>query len=102
MAREFAEDFYRSSAWKKTRAAFAKSKLGICERCGGVGEIVHHKIYLTPKNISDPNISLDWNNLELLCQECHNREHFGESEVREGLTFDENGQLVAVGSPPVK
>lgn len=102
MAREFAKDFYESTAWKKTRRAFAKSKLGICERCGGVGEIVHHKTYLTPENISDPNISLDWNNLELLCQECHNREHFGESEVREGLRFDESGQLVAVGSPPVK
>lgn len=102
MAREFAEDFYRSRAWKKTRAAFTKSKLGICERCGGVGEIVHHKIYLTPENISNPNISLDWNNLELLCQDCHNKEHFGQAEVREGLCFDENGQLVAVGSPPVK
>lgn len=100
MAREFAEWFYKSKAWKQTRKAYANSQHGICERCGGLGDIVHHKIHLTPENIFDANISLDWNNLELLCQDCHNKEHFAKNEVRTGLMFDENGQLVEVGDPP--
>ena len=41
------------------------------------GEIVHHKIALTPDNINDPSVSLSWDNLELLCRDCHGKEHSG-------------------------
>lgn len=77
----YAVTFYKSKAWKTTREAYASSVGYICERCeaggryGVPGEIVHHKIHLTPANISDPRISLDWNNLELLCRDCHAKEH---------------------------
>ena len=94
MAREFAEAFYRSKAWKQCRRAFFIAKHGICERCGGPGKIVHHKIYLTPQNINDPNVTLNFDNLELLCQECHNREHHEMEPVADGLRFDENGDLM--------
>ena len=52
----------------------------LCERCLARGLIrqgdeVHHKIRLTPENINDPNISLNWENLEMLCKECHEKEH---------------------------
>lgn len=61
------------------------------------GKIVHHKVYLTPYNINDPNISLNHNKLEYLCQDCHNNEHHGEGEpTREGLGFDEEGNLIEV------
>ena len=78
--REFAEKFYKSVAWQKCRAAYAKSVGGLCERClrKGLyvpGEVVHHKIHLTPENIGRPEITLDWNNLELLCRNCHGDEH---------------------------
>ena len=78
--RDFAKRFYKSKAWQTTRDAYASSVGGLCERClmAGLcvpGEIVHHKIPLTPDNISDPNISLSWNNLELLCRDCHGKEH---------------------------
>lgn len=89
----FAEKFYKSAAWQKCRDAYFASKFGLCERCGKPGLIVHHKIKLTPKNINDPNATLSWDNLELLCLECHNREH-GEASTAEGLTFDEAGNLV--------
>lgn len=77
---KFAESFYYSPAWKSTRVAYAKSKGGLCERClaRGVyraGEIVHHKIHLTPTNIYDPSITLNWDNLELLCREHHAEAH---------------------------
>jgi len=95
MAKDFAKNFYRSSAWKKCRASFIISKHGLCERCNcKAGTIVHHKIYLTPENINDPNITLSWKNLEVLCQDCHNEEHHGTDATADGLTFDEDGNLI--------
>lgn len=95
MAKEWARSFYHSRAWRQCRDAYFISKHGLCERCGAPGKIVHHKIYITPKNIDDPDITLNFDNLELLCQECHNREHFEKhSPLREGLMFDEYGNLV--------
>ena len=35
---------------------------------------VHHKIPLTPENVRDTNITLNWDNLELLCKSCHDEE----------------------------
>lgn len=95
MAKDFAKNFYRSSAWKKCRASFIISKHGLCERCNcKAGTIVHHKIYLTPENINDPYITLSFDNLELTCQDCHNKEHMSGDVTAEGLMFDENGDLV--------
>ena len=74
--REFAKQFYKSQAWKHTRDLYAASVGGICERCkehGLIvpGEIVHHKVHITPANINDKSITLNWDNLELLCRNCH-------------------------------
>ncbi|GAB4073683.1 hypothetical protein GCM10028778_11860 [Barrientosiimonas marina] len=101
MAHDYAKSFYNSRVWRKTRDAYAESQYWLCERCyqNGIlseGQIVHHKIYLTPENINDPDVSLNWDNLELLDITCHNQEHFKtEDVVREGLTFDENGDLIS-------
>lgn len=80
MAREFARAFYHSRAWKQCQAAYVKQAGGLCERClqSGLitaGEIVHHKIHLTPGNINDPNIALNADNLQLLCRDCHAAAH---------------------------
>jgi 5-methylcytosine-specific restriction endonuclease McrA len=101
MAQEWAAPFYNSHAWTKCRNAYYKSKNGMCELCYRPGEIVHHKIPLTPENISDLEITLGFKNLQLLCRECHLRVHgFTAEVVREGLRFDESGNLVEVSSPP--
>ena len=104
MAREFAKQFYASAAWQHCRAAYIEHVHGLCERCHRPGWIVHHKIYLTPDNINDPDVALSFDNLEYLCLDCHNAEHgSGDCEpVREGLFFDEFGDLRAVGIPPVR
>lgn len=94
----WAERFYKSKAWQEVRQAYFIYQHGICERCGKPGEIVHHKIYLTPENINDPNITLSFDNLELLCQDCHNKEHSTKMPVAEGLAFDDEGNLIQ--SPP--
>lgn len=80
--KEWAAGFYKSSAWKKTRAAYLKSKRGLCEICLSNGQItpadmVHHKVWLTPQNINDPNFTLNWNNLQALCNTCHASIHIG-------------------------
>lgn len=102
MAREFAKQFYASAAWQHCRTAYIEHVHGLCERCGRPGYIVHHKIYLTPDNIEDPGVALSFDNLEYLCLDCHNAEHgSGDCEpVREGLFFDEFGDLRRVGDSP--
>jgi 5-methylcytosine-specific restriction protein A len=96
MAQEFAKAFYNSTAWKKCRASYIASVYHQCERCanGTIGYIVHHKILLTQHNIDDPTVTLNHDNLEYLCQDCHNREHNSGQTVANGLVFDGNGQLV--------
>lgn len=93
---------YRTSAWKKVRCAYL-SEHPVCERCKALGRIrpatqVHHRIHLTEQNVGDPNVSLNFENLESLCDECHAKEHHAIGDVREGLQFDADGNLVQ--TPP--
>ena len=96
MARKFAKPFYNSKAWKECQKAYKASKLGICERCGSAdGTEVHHKITLNETNINDPNIALNFNNLELLCKTCHALHHNQKyGATRAGFMFDEFGFLI--------
>ncbi len=97
----YAKKFYKSAAWKKCRNAYFNSRHGLCERCSGPGKIVHHIEYITPENINDPAITLNHSNLELLCQDCHNREHHEkEGATAYGMSFDENGDLIQTPKPP--
>ena len=78
------EKFYTTWTWRRCRKAFAESKGNLCERCLSRGIIepgskdrpleVHHKTALTADNIRDPNVALNWDNLELLCKTCHDQE----------------------------
>lgn len=92
--REFAKHFYKSSAWKKCRASYITAVHGLCERCGAGGKIVHHKIYLSERNIHDPSVTLAHENLELLCHTCHNIEHITALPVANGLVFDAYGNVL--------
>ena len=75
MAREFAKAFYRSKEWKETREYVLKRDNYLCQHCGELAEEVHHKIHLTPFNITDASISLGADNLVSLCKNCHSIEH---------------------------
>ena len=78
------EAFYVTWKWRKRRKQFAESRHYLCERCLKRGIIepgskeqpleVHHKVPLTPENIKNPDITLGWSNLELLCKKCHDEE----------------------------
>lgn len=95
--KDYAKEFYQSKAWKQTRRYVFERDLGLCRRCGKPGEIVHHIVYLTPENINDPSISLNIDNLETLCRDCHAAEHEGEMATVSGLAFNENGDLIERG-----
>lgn len=96
MARDFSKSFYNSKAWKKARACYIALKFGICERCGAPdSKQVHHKEYLTPLNINNPDVTLNFDNFELLCDICHQKEHNEKNSPTEwGLYFDEKGDLI--------
>lgn len=59
------------------------------------GNIVHHIVHLNEDNISDPEISLSFDNFKLECKRCHDREedHFIKDK-RTKCSFDENGQPI--------
>jgi predicted kinase len=91
----------------------------VCEECLLNGEmspisIVHHTIELTPENINNPEVALNFDNLRGLCLDCHNKTHYEESsyehlyhneiyeiqnrrDTRAGMRFDDNGQLIKAG-----
>ena len=95
MAKEYAESFYKSAMWQTVRDGYFAKCFGICERCGRPGKIVHHKVYLTPENIHDPEITMGEDNLELLCKECHNKEHMKTNQsCSDGVMFDAHGDLI--------
>ena len=77
-----AHPFYHSTAWKRVRALALMRDGGKCVRCmerfnrGEMrkprdADMVHHKISREER----PDLSLVLQNLESLCNTCHNREH---------------------------
>lgn len=93
MAKLYAQPFYTSKQWEDTRKAYLISKHYICERCGEHADMVHHKEYITPDNINNPNITLSFNNLIALCNVCHNKEH-KRKEINRRYKFDSDGNLL--------
>lgn len=82
-----------------TLAEYCKAKSGgICARCGGVFDVdklrPHHIIELTLDNIDDPNITLNPDNIEVLCHDCHNAIH-----NRFGNAISTKRVYVVYGSP---
>jgi 5-methylcytosine-specific restriction endonuclease McrA len=84
--------FYKSVPWQVAREIKIREANGKCERCGALGEEVHHKIRLTVLNVTNPEISLNQENLELLCKKCHNAEHKRFSKTQQ---FDKDGNLIS-------
>ena len=71
----------------------------MCEIClqRGIiktGEIVHHKVELTPENIGDPAITLNPDNLMLVCRSCHEDIHRTKGGIPRPYTIDECGRVI--------
>lgn len=97
MYRDKANRFYKSQAWINLRRSYYKQVGGLCEVCYSKGlitpgEIVHHKIHLNANNIDDDTISLNPDNLQLVCRQCHADLH---PELgRKRYKVDEYGNII--------
>ena len=100
--KEFAETFYKSKTWEECRKSYLKSVGGLCERCltKGIHEpakIVHHKRELSPANINDAKVTLDWTNLMAVCKPCHEEIHnyCGRKQTKR-YKADEFGRIICI------
>lgn len=89
--------FYSKKKWRKLRDMYL-AEHPLCERClqagrAEVAEHVHHKIELTESNYKDPMISLNPDNLEALCFDCHSKEHHQGDEIGKEFYFDSDGNI---------
>lgn len=94
--KDYAKSFYLSQSWRACRDAYFRKQNGVCERCGNAGDIVHHKCYINPDNINNPKITLNFDNLELLCQDCHNKEHMSKGKKKNNTRYsvDDEGNIL--------
>ena len=106
MAKEYAQAFYHSKKWKDCRRSYINNRImidgGMCEKCHErLGYIVHHKVRITPDNINDPDITLNWDNLRWECKACHDEEegHGLNKKAALLVAFDEFGQPVPLPPP---
>ena len=75
--------FYVGRAWRDLSYRLKIERGGKCERCGWTvitredwaRLIGHHRIELNDDNVDDPNIALNPERIEIICNDCHNKEH---------------------------
>lgn len=105
MAKEYAKGFYQSTQWERCRASYIAYRRtidgGLCEICRErPGYIVHHKKHISPSTINNPSVTIDHQNLQYVCQDCHNAIHRGAAGgAIEGMVryrFTPDGKLMPV------
>ena len=89
--------FYSSKDWRNLSYKLKIETQGKCNRCDFQAItkedykklIGHHKIELTENNVEDVSISLNPNNIEVVCLDCHNKEHkrFGHEEKKVYIVY---------------
>lgn len=71
--------FYCSKEFKDLSQLVKLKSGGKCAKCGGIFPYEqlrsHHLQEITLANIHDPHITLNADNLQAICHDCHNREH---------------------------
>lgn len=99
MAQRFAKAFYNSKDWQQVRLAVLARDYYVCQECGKTDcNTVHHIIPLTEANINNTDISVNMDNLETICKDCHDKVH-GRYQARNELsskvyTYDSQGHIV--------
>lgn len=102
MARSIDRRFYESPEWRRCKEIYLEKANHLCERCLARGiyqpaKIVHHRVHLTAENFGDPGLMYGFDNLEALCQACHNEEHGRAKDQRRWRFID--GELLTRDSP---
>ena len=112
------KDFYHSLVWKRVRKNIWLKQSCLCAICGkpcyvdGISKwipkdqrrvgIVHHIEHLNSHNIYDDNITINEDNLQGVCIDCHNKIHDEQKKfwetysrgARKDYMFDEEGNLI--------
>lgn len=104
------KEFYNSKVWKDVKKSIWLKQNLLCNRChkpvyvDGISEwipkeqrrtgIVHHIEYLNDSNIYDDNVTINEDNLEGICKDCHEKEHHQDVAIRKEYKFDIQGNLV--------
>lgn len=65
--------FYNSADWKILSAKVLQNNSYRCNRCKGIATQAHHKIEIKTQLGWDMRFDID--NIEPLCDKCHNKEH---------------------------
>lgn len=91
--------FYTSRTWRKFREVVITESGGMCSKCNRVypdtSQLeVHHKKYLKNDDYNKPELAYNLANVEVICHECHNKEHsrFG---------YDAPKEVILVYGPPL-
>ncbi|MFV0400474.1 MAG: hypothetical protein ACK5LX_07625 [Oscillospiraceae bacterium] len=74
------EQFYNSTAWRELSHRLKVERSGVCNRCKRQYHdtallVGHHTEELTLDNVHNPAVSLNPQKIEVICFDCHNREH---------------------------
>ena len=93
------KQFYKSKAWQRARQAYIDYRIaldgGLCEVCHEkLGLIVHHEIWLDDINCNDPEISLNEDNFQYVCQTCHNQAKDPRLAVPGRCKYGPNGEII--------
>ena len=81
MAAPWAARFYNSRAWRALRERLIVEANFLCADCGesylrdSTQLVGHHVKELTPANVNDASISLNPDNIKIICRKCHDKAH---------------------------
>lgn len=94
----YAETFYKSRQWQKVRDLCIRRAGGLCERCLKEGKynpavVAHHMKPITRDNVTDPSITLNLDNLQALCWDCHAAVHHPH---RKRYKVDKEGRVIGI------
>jgi hypothetical protein len=72
--------FYASETWIKFRLAIIAERGPVCQKCkrvigNSIDCTLHHAKELTPENVADASLSLNPENVLVVCHDCHNQIH---------------------------
>ena len=93
----YAKQFYTGKKWERCRELYRKSVGGLCEVClaRGIyrpGVIVHHINHVTPDTIKDEAVLFNFDNLQLVCRDCHAKLH----KPAKRFKVDDMGRVTAL------
>ncbi|EGE53902.1 HNH endonuclease signature motif containing protein [Streptococcus parauberis] len=100
--RQWQIKFYNNKkVWHPLRNKIRNDRRMRCDMCGKLikgKSIVDHIIEITPQNYMDESITLNEDNLQLLCFKCHQTKTFGD---KKNFNLD-NRSIDLFHNPPMK